>query len=180
MRADTGMGLGHGDTPLLAPVEHPTVSKDVSESRRRLRWLFTLGAVLLLALVLRVWNIAHGLPAVYSLDEARHFVRYAVQFLETGSLQLDYFVNPPALTYLFAGAFGAVFGGAPGAVRAFAENVGSVYLVARILVAVLGVVSVWLLYFVAKALFDRRIALLSAAIAAVAFLSVHYAHYAVE
>ena len=93
---------------------------------------FTLGAVLLLALVLRVWNIAHGLPAVYSLDEARHFVRYAVQFLETGSLQLDYFVNPPALTYLFAGAFGAVFGGGPGAARAFAENVGSVYLVARI------------------------------------------------
>jgi 4-amino-4-deoxy-L-arabinose transferase-like glycosyltransferase len=165
---------------LLAAVEEPTVSKDVSEGRRSLWWPISLSAVLVLALVLRVWNIAHGLPAVYSLDEARHFVRYAVQFLETGSLQLDYFVNPPALTYLFAGAFGAVFGGATGAVRAFAQNPASVYLVARVVVTVLGVASVWILYFVGKALFDRRVALLSSAVAAIAFLSVHYAHYAVN
>ena len=52
------------------------------------------------------------------------------------------------------------------------------YLVARIVVVVLGVASVWILYFVGKTLFDRRIALLAAAIAAVAFLPVHWSHYA--
>jgi 4-amino-4-deoxy-L-arabinose transferase-like glycosyltransferase len=172
------MGLGHGDTALLAAVEDPAVSTDIPTTRLSLWWPISLGAVLLLALVLRVWNIAHGLPAVYNPDEAGHFVRYAIQFFETGSLQLDYFVNPPALTNLFAGAFGAVFGGATGAVRAFAENPGSVYLVARLVVAVLGVASVWILYLVGKALFDRRVALLSAAVAAVAFLPVHWSHYA--
>ena len=154
--AEAGMGIGHGDTALLAAVEDPTVSTDGRQGRRSLWWPFSLGAVLLLALVLRIWNIAHGLPAVYNPDEAGHFVRHAVQFLESGTLQLDYFVNPPALTHLLAGAFGAIFGGGSGVARAFSENPGSVYLVARVVVALLGVVSVWVLYFVGRALFDRR------------------------
>ena len=89
-------------------------------------------------------------------DEAGHFVRHAVQFLESGTLQLDYFVNPPALTHRPGGRLrGDIRGRLWRGARRF-ENPGSVYLVARVVVALLGVVSVWVLYFVGRALFDRR------------------------
>ena len=46
--------------------------------------------------------------------------------------------------------------------------------------AVLGTVALWLLYLLGARLFDRRVGLLAAAIEAVAFLPVFYAHLALN
>src|SRR5690242_8649189 len=54
----------------------------------------TLGGVLALALVLRLWGIRAGLPFSYNEDEERHFVPIAVGFLD-GGLNPHYFLNPP-------------------------------------------------------------------------------------
>ena len=57
--------------------------------------------ILLVATVLRVWSIDHGLPYSYNLDERAHFVPHAVT-MTGGDLNPGYFINPPLLTYLLA------------------------------------------------------------------------------
>jgi hypothetical protein len=61
-----------------------------------------LGVVLLAGLLLRLDNIAHGLPFVYHADEAQHFTSRAVAMFG-GDLDPHYFQNPSAFTYLLHG-----------------------------------------------------------------------------
>ncbi|HEY8304986.1 MAG TPA: glycosyltransferase family 39 protein, partial [Solirubrobacteraceae bacterium] len=148
-----------------------------AESRNR-AWL-GLGLVLLTALGLRLWGVRSGLPFIYNIDEAGHFVPKAVA-MSSGGLDPRYFVNPPALTYVLHVVFVVFFGGDHGVLRAYASHPDRVFLVARVAVALLGTAAVWLLYLVGSRLFDRRVGLLAAAIEAVAFLPVFYAHFALN
>ena len=91
-----------------------------------------------------------------------------------------YFINPPAYTYLLHVAFALRFGGRDGVSEAFAADPGDVFAVARALSAVLGAVAVGLLAWAGARLFDRRVGLVAAALLAVAFLPVHYAHFALN
>lgn len=137
-----------------------------------------LGGILVLALVLRVWGTKTGLPYVYNVDEGAHFVPRAVGMFDH-SYDPGYFINPPAMTYLFHLLFWLRWGGDQ--TRALvATDPTSVFLFARIAVAVLGTVSVALVAWVAVRLFDRRVGLVAAALLAVAFLPVHYAHFALN
>lgn len=136
--------------------------------------------VLALALALRLWGISTGLPYVYNVDEAAHFVPRAVA-MSSGGLDPHYFVNPPALTYLLHAVFVLAFGGGAGTIGEFANHRDTVFLLARVVVAVLGVLAVWLLYLLGARLFeDRRVGLLGAALEAVAFLPVFYGHFALN
>jgi 4-amino-4-deoxy-L-arabinose transferase-like glycosyltransferase len=153
---------------------------------RAARWIrrldpvaLTLGGVLVLALVLRLWGIRAGLPFSYNEDEARHFVPIAVGFLDDG-LNPHYFLNPPGFTELLAIVYAVWFGGAGGAARAFARDPGETLLIARVTVALLGTAAVWLTYVAGAKLFERRVGLLAAALGAVAFLPVAYAHLALN
>jgi hypothetical protein len=137
--------------------------------------------VLALALGLRLWGVGEGLPYVYNIDEAGHFVPKAVQMFAPGhDLNPNYFVNPPALTYLLHGAMSLWFGGGRGVLREYAAHPDRVFLLSRVVVALLGTGAVWLLYLFAARLFDRRAALLAAALEAVAFLPVFYGHLALN
>ena len=64
--------------------------------------------------------------------------------------------------------------------HALARHPADVYTLARVAAAVLGTVSLWLLYPTGARLFDRAVGLLAAAIEAVAFLPVFYAHLALN
>jgi 4-amino-4-deoxy-L-arabinose transferase-like glycosyltransferase len=137
-------------------------------------------AVLVGALALRLWGVKTGLPFIYNVDEAAHFVPKAVA-MSWQHLDPHYFVNPPALTYLLHAVFLVWFGGGHGVAAAFANHRPDVFLLARVVVALLGTLSVWLLYVLGVHLFsDRRIALLAAALEAVAFLPVFYGHFALN
>ena len=138
-----------------------------------------LALVLCVALGLRLWGIKEGLPYVYNIDEAGHFVPKAVTMFADG-LNPRYFVNPPALTYVLHFVFDAWFGGAHGVHGEYARDPGEVFLVGRVTVALLGTAAVWMLYLLGARLFDRRIGLLAAAIEAVAFLPVSYGHLALN
>lgn len=139
-----------------------------------------LAVVLAGALALRLWGIGSGLPYVYNVDEAAHFVPRAVG-MSSGGLDPHYFVNPPALTYLLHAVFVLAFGGGAGTTGEFAAHRDTVFLLARVAVAVLGVLAVWLLYLLGTRLFeDRRVGLLAAALEAVAFLPVFYGHFALN
>jgi 4-amino-4-deoxy-L-arabinose transferase-like glycosyltransferase len=139
-----------------------------------------LAAVLASALGLRLWGIGSGLPYVYNVDEAAHFVPRAVA-MSSGGLDPHYFVNPPALTYVLHAVFVVAFGGGAGTIGEFAHHRDTVFLLARIVVAVLGALAVWLLYLLGARLFeDRQVGLLAAALEAVAFLPVFYGHFALN
>jgi 4-amino-4-deoxy-L-arabinose transferase-like glycosyltransferase len=138
-----------------------------------------LAIVLFVAFVLRMWGIKQGLPYVYNVDEYGHFVPEAVAMFHHG-LNPHYFINPPALTYLLHVIFAIWLGGRVGVTREFALHPDHLFLIARITVALLGTISVWLLYLVGARLFSRTVGLLASAVMAVAFLPVFYGHLALN
>ncbi len=148
---------------------------------RTAAWPFALAVVALVvgALALRLWGFRQGLPLVYNADENAHFVAGAIGMFGH-TYNPNYFINPPAYTYLLHGAFALGFGGRDGVSEAFAKDPGDVFAVARALSAVLGAAAVGFLVWAGARLFDRRVGLVAAALLAVAFLPVHYAHFALN
>jgi hypothetical protein len=142
-------------------------------------WWAALGLVLLCALLLRLWGSDHGMPYAYNADENGHFVPRAIG-LYGHEWNPDYFVNPPAFTYVLHIVFKVWFGGREGVSNAFATDPTEVFVVARTTSAVLGTLAVWLLYLVGTRLVDRRVGLLAATLLAVAFLPVFYSHLALN
>jgi hypothetical protein len=145
------------------------------------RWIWAgLAVVLAVALGLRLWGVRQGLPYAYNTDEGDHFVSHAVEMFTRGTLNPHYFANPPGFTYLLHFLFAIYFGGGPGVLRAYAHHPSELYTLARVASAVLGAIAVWLLYLTGARLFGRAAGLLAAAIEAVAFLPVFYAHLALN
>jgi Dolichyl-phosphate-mannose-protein mannosyltransferase len=144
----------------------------------RLVWA-ALALVLAVALALRLWGIRQGLPYAYNSDEDAHFVPRAIGMFTLG-WNPHYFANPPAYTDLLHLLFAVWFGGRAGVAHAFATDPTAVFTVARASAALLGTLAVWLLYLAGARLFDRGVALLAAALEAVAFLPVFYAHLALN
>jgi hypothetical protein len=149
-----------------------------AEAPRRWAWPL-LGGVLAVGLGLRLWGIRQGLPYAYNADEADHFVPRAVGMFAHG-LNPHYFANPPAYTYLLHFLFAIAYGGKHGVLHTFALHPASVYTLARVAAAALGAVALWLTYLAGARLIGRTGGLLAAAIEAVAFLPVYYAHVAVN
>jgi hypothetical protein len=134
----------------------------IGQGTRRLHWL-ALGVLLVGTFVLRLWGIKQGLPFSYNVDEATHFVPRAVDFF-SHDLNPNYFLNPPAYSYLLHIVFELWFGGADAVNRTYATNPTDVYLVARVVAAALGTAAVWLTYLAGSRFFNRTVGLLAAAI----------------
>ncbi len=128
---------------------------------------------------MRLWGIKQGLPYAYNVDENAHYVPRAIGMFGH-SLDPHYYVNPPAYTYVLHAAFAVAYGGRAGVAHAFATDPQGVFVLARVIAAVLSTIAVWLLYLAAARLFDRRVALLAAALLAVAYLPVFYSHEALN
>ena len=155
-------------------------SAGAAGGRAERRWAWAGLAVILAAgLGLRLWGVRQGLPYVYNIDEATHFVPKAVEMFQHG-LDPHYFANPPAFTYLLHVMYAVWYGGGAGAQRAAELNPTELYTLARVASALLGTASLWLLYVTGARLFSRAAGLLAAAILAVAFLPVFYSHLAVN
>ena len=154
-------------------------------SRVRRRQLPTVPVALVLiltgALALRLWGIGSGLPAVYNLDEYAHFVTGAAR-MSDWSLNPHYFQNPPAFTYLlhlvFSVAYGLPAGESIGA--ALNGDPTTLYVIARVTTALLGVGAVGALFVSARRMYGEAVGLLSAALLSVTFLPVFYSHFALN
>ena len=148
-------------------------------AERRWAWPAGVAALVVAALGLRLYGLRHGLPFVYNADENAHFVAGAIGMFGH-TYNPNYFINPPAFTYLLHAAFAVGFGGRAGVSESYAADPGDVFAVARALSGVLGAIAVGLLAWAGARLFDRRVGLVAAALLAVAFLPVHYAHLALN
>ncbi|MGH2867964.1 MAG: ArnT family glycosyltransferase [Solirubrobacteraceae bacterium] len=174
-----------------ATLEPAPVAVNVPARRRLARWgervrghgldlhRPLLAVVLLATFGLRLWGIKHGLPYSYNVDEATHFVPRAIAFF-SHDLNPQYFLNPPAYSYLLHIVFEFWFGSADAVSRAFTTDPTGVFVVARVVAAALGTISVWLTYLAGERLFGRTVALLGAAIFSVAFLPIFYSHLALN
>jgi hypothetical protein len=145
----------------------------------RLGWGLAIGAVLVLAFGLRIWGVDHGLPYAYNADENAHFVTRAIGMFGH-DWNPNYYVNPPAYTYLVHIMLGVWYGGRAGVSSTFATDPTGIWIMSRVLATVLGTVAVWLLYLAGSRLLDRRVGLLAAGIMAVAFLPVFYSKLALN
>jgi 4-amino-4-deoxy-L-arabinose transferase-like glycosyltransferase len=178
-----GAAPGRGLLRRALPGRRPSTDGDgdgASPPRER-RWpaWLVLVAILAVALGLRLWGVASGLPYAYNADENAHFVPGAIGLFGHG-YNPHYFVNPPAYTYLLHAVFQVWFGGRAGVSSTFAVHPTEVFVVARVTAAVVGTLAVWLLYVAAARFLDRRVGLLAAALMAVAFLPVFYSHLALN
>jgi hypothetical protein len=145
---------------------------------RRHAHLLALALILLVAAGLRLWGIRNGLPYAYNLDERAHFVPHAVA-MTGGDLNPGYFINPPALTYLFAAWLSVLHVGGD-VQQLFADDPARVFLDARILTLLLSVGAVAATYAAGRAFFGRGAGLIAAAVMAVAFLPVFYSRQALN
>src|SRR2546421_9851110 len=93
--------------------------------------------LLIVTFLLRLWGIKQGLPYSYNVDEATHFVPRAISFFGH-DLNPRHFLNPPAYSYLLHVVFELWFGSADAVRRAYATNPTELFVVARVVAAVLG------------------------------------------
>ncbi|RKQ87957.1 dolichyl-phosphate-mannose-protein mannosyltransferase [Solirubrobacter pauli] len=148
---------------------------------RRYAWPGALAGLFVVALILRLVGHKTGLPYVYNADENAHFVPRAIGMFGHG-WNPDYFINPPAFTYVLHVLFALKWGTDPAEVGgAFAADPTDAFALARAASAFLGAVAVPLTAIAAARLFeDKRIGLIAGALLAVAFLPVHYSHFALN
>ena len=102
-----------------------------------------LGVILVAACCSRLWGIKQGLPYSYNFDEATHFVPRAIAFF-CHDLNPHYFLNPPAYSYLLHLVLELWFGSGDAVRAAYTSDPTAVFVVARVVAAVLGTVAVWL------------------------------------
>ena len=138
-----------------------------------------LALLLVVTFALRLWGIKQGLPYSYNVDEATHFVPRALAFF-SHDLNPQYFLNPPAYSYLLHIVFELWFGSGDAATRAYTVDPTQVFVVARVVAAALGTIAVWLTYLAGVRLFGRTVALLGAAIFGLSYLPIFYSHLALN
>ena len=153
-----------------------------NEAVRRLVPVFLLGGVLALALALRVWGSGFGLPAYTRYHPDEHaLVERAARILWTGEWNLGRFNYPPAYAYLQTGAYAAYFlwGAAQGQWNQIMPfTLPQYYHVGRLLTALMGTLTVLVVYLTGRDLKDRRTGFLAAALLAGCYLHVIHSHYA--
>jgi hypothetical protein len=145
------------------------------------------GAIFILALVLRLWGIGFGLPYEYHVDEDQ-YVRQAATMGSTGLEPADWY-NPPLFKYVLLAEYGAFFvvGKALGWFASTADfgarmslDPTWLYLLARGTSALLGAFTVLIVAWTGVKAYNHTVGLFSAALIAVAFLPVRESHFAVN
>ncbi len=145
----------------------------------------TLMAILVVAALVRLIGIRFGLPHPQCRPDETSIVAVTNGFY-LGDLNPNFFYYPAFFMMALAGVLlawlwlGRVLGYVDGAAGMDAlMTAATVTLAARLLSAAAGVATVWMIYGVAKRLFDRTTALVSAVFLALAFLHVRDSHFGV-
>jgi hypothetical protein len=153
----------------------------MSAASRRWFWPAAVVALFVVAFALRLVGLKTGLPYVYNADENSHFVPRAIGMFGH-SPNPDYFIHQPEFTYVIYALFTVRWGTDPATIGgAFAADPTAAFALARGASAFLGALAVSLTAIAGARLFDdRRVGALAGALLAVAFLPVHYSHFALN
>lgn len=134
---------------------------------------FALAGILLLAAGIRLWGLFHDLPFSFFGDEL-HFMKRSMA-LGTGDLNPHWFHKPALFMYIWLFVYGLYFlaGMATGRFESTAEfgahfltTPGQFLLLGRLVVFACGVITVWVVYRIARRVFESERAGLAAALVA--------------
>lgn len=142
-------------------------------------WTIAICSLLFVAALLRVYGIQHGLPFAYNVDEQAHFMPRAIGMFGHGG-NPDYFVNPPAFTYLVHLVLAVWFGGRDGVYQAYIDDPIAVWTAARLTAAAVAVLGLWLLWRAGIRLLGRPTAFIATGVMTFSFLAVFYSHQALN
>ena len=138
--------------------------------------------ILLLSFLLRVWGSGFGLPAYTRYHPDEHaLVDRAAEILWTGDWNLHRFNYPPFYAYLQAGGYALYFlwGAAQGEWdRIMPFALPQYYHIGRLLTALVGTLTVLVVYKAGRQIGSRRTGLLAAALLGGCYLHVIHSHYA--
>ena len=149
-----------------------------------IRWDHALGAILLVALFVRLLGITYGLPAVYNPDETPILNRALA--LAKGDPRPQNYVYPSLFFYLqfiwqglffVAGWLIGVFASVDEFQRAFFLDPSRHFLAGRIFSVLCGLITVLAVYVLGCRLYDRATGVTAAAVLAVAPIASRDAHY---
>ncbi|MBJ7353996.1 MAG: glycosyltransferase family 39 protein [Thermoleophilaceae bacterium] len=146
---------------------------------------WTLAGILFVGFLLRLRGIRSGLPVALNLDEYAHFTVSAVKMFGGGH-NPNYFQNPPGYTYLLQAILSVAYltppVGSTGASihHAFETDATTIYTIARVTSAAMGIGASLALYFAGRKLWGTGVALAAAAFLTFTFLPVHYSHFALN
>lgn len=138
----------------------------------------TLLAIILLALILRVYGLHFGLPYMYKADE-KATLHPAANMVATGDPNPHFFTYPSLYIYLQAiiRLLVKLFT-TPWRDGLSPEQRHTIFVLAgRLLTAALGISTVFLTYLAGERLFNTRTGLVAASLLAVTFLHAQYSHY---
>jgi len=143
--------------------------------------------VLVVALAVRLWGLGFGLPFANARPDEPALAGPAVQFL-SGDLRPPYFMYPTFLMYVVSllyflyWALGRSFTGYA-TLAAFADSrrqsLAPFFYLSRGVSAVMGTLTVWWTYDLARRVFDDTVAIVAALFLALAFLHVRDSHFGV-
>lgn len=149
-----------------------------------------LALLLVAAACLRLYHIRFGEPFLYHPDEIK-LVAQAGRLLSSHFTDVSaYFaigVYPPFFTYLLALPIGLYivwnfltgrFATTADVTQFYDLSPFPFFLISRLLVAFMGVLSVWLLYRLVKRLYSERVAWIASVLLAFNFLHIQQSHYA--
>ncbi len=152
------------------------------EETRIKTWL--LPTILVLGLGLRLWGIGFGLPGNFFIDDSV-FVNKAAA-MGTGDLNPHFFGYPTFYIYLVAFVYGIIFAisrffGLINSVQDFQSlffvNPTLFYLAVRILSALFGAATIWLVWKIGKLVYSERAGLLGALFLSLCYLHVRESHF---
>jgi hypothetical protein len=148
---------------------------------------YLLASIIVIAAAVRLWGIRFGLPYAYARPDETAVAGAAVNFL-SGDLRPTIFSWPTLFMYVVAFLYVAMFAisrpfGGYKTLFDFAESrrqsVAPFFYPARLLSALMGVLSVWWVYAIGRRVFDETVGLVAAFFLALAFLHVRDSHFGV-
>jgi hypothetical protein len=144
-----------------------------------------LAFILVLAVVVRLWNIDFGLPNEHVRPDERHLIGFTLT-IGGNKLNPGFFNYPSLYLYSLFMAYGAYFAigrltghfsSAQDLVNEYALAPSALYLIDRVLVALLGTATVFLAYFIGKRIANARVGLMAALLLALSYLHVRESHF---
>ncbi len=143
--------------------------------------------ILILALILRLWGINFGLPQAQIGDEWA--LVYATFYTGVNTLKPLRYQYGALIPYILLLEYGAyyIFGFLSGSFSSpndlfvkFVNDPSELILLGRVTMAIVGVLTVWLTYFIGKTFYTKRIGFIAAFFLSVVFLAVKESHYLKE
>lgn len=128
--------------------------------------------ILAAALFVRLWGIGFNLPYIENSDERAGVVNPALYIAETGDLEGFHFAYPPLHTYIQAIAIyldSKVLHVPPKLIPT-----SQLYLLCRVIVALLGTLTIYIVYLIGKSAYDKNTGLMAAALLAGTFVHAVY------